>query len=137
MDRIIRNFYIGDEEDSRNLELLRKNKIRCIVNCTKNVPNHFPGIFWYFNIPLEDPDPNISNYFGAILNQFSLMQNFPVLVHCRVGKSRSVTALTYFLSSVLDLPWEFVVEKIKEARPIAEPHIIFQQILSKHCKCLC
>jgi len=135
MDRIIRNFYIGDEEDSRNIELLKEHNIKCIVNCTRSIPNYYPGIFWYFNLPLNDPDPLIENYFGAILDQLILMQDFPTLIHCKVGKSRSVTTLIYFLSKFLDLPWEYVLNKIKEVRSIAEPHNIFKNILNKNCRC--
>lgn len=137
MDHIIRNFYLGNEEDSRNIELLKQNNIRCIINCAIEIPNTFPGIFWYLNLPLEDPDSNIEKYFGTILHQFEIAQNFPTLIHCRMGISRSATSLIYFLSQTLNLPWQFLLLKIKEARPIVEPHPFFKEILTKSCLNIC
>lgn len=131
MDHIIRNFYIGNKEDSENIELLKKYGIRCIINCTNSIENKFPGIFWYLNIPLEDPDPNIYHFCGTILHQLFLVKDIPTLIHCRMGISRSVTVLTYFLSNFLNCDPMLILEKIKGCRPIIDPHPYFINFLKE------
>lgn len=133
MDHIVRNFYIGDEEDSKNIELLKEKGIRCIVNCALECKNYYPGIFWYLNLPLDDPDPALESFFGTILNQLFIVKDIPTLIHCKKGVSRSVTALTYFLSKALELPSEEVIKKIQECRSQANPHPVFREILKKNC----
>lgn len=53
-----------------------------------------------------------------------------VLIHCAMGKSRSVTvAVAFLISKYPDLTPTAALEKIREARPIAEPNEGFMKQL--------
>ncbi|MCC5903800.1 MAG: dual specificity protein phosphatase family protein [Halomonas sp.] len=123
--------YIGDSQAASSPELLLEHGITTIVNCAVNLdinlvdsnlaPTlggliHGPGMFRYYKIGMIDGPGNpyeqmLAAYFilRAALDQ--VMPDKPsyphqargnVLVHCRGGRSRSVTLVSLFLH--LELP---------------------------------
>ncbi len=123
--------YIGDSQAASSPALLEENGITTVINCAVNLdinlvdtsipptPNGLiqgPGRFRYYKIGMIDGPGNpheqmLAAYFilRAALDQvmpdkpsYPLREKGNVLVHCRGGRSRSVTLVSLFLH--LELP---------------------------------
>ncbi len=98
---ILQNLFLGSMIDAHNVEELKKNGIKRIVNLAEENQDCplIPEI-QYLNIPLRDHvDEEISKHFEEI-NTFihtGLEKREGVLVHCRRGISRSATAVMAYL----------------------------------------
>ena len=64
INEISNGIYLGNQQASRNLELLNSKGITHILICSKDLIQHFPNIFIYKQIEIEDyPDVNITDKF--------------------------------------------------------------------------
>ena len=91
--------FIGNEKAASNFELLKKNNITAILNCSSDTPLFFEkdNSFIYCKIFLEDThDQKIIQYFNLAHNFIS--QNKVVFVHCQEGVSRAPSILSIFYS---------------------------------------
>ena|SRR3990167_2416919 len=101
--------FVGGEMVAKNRELLDERQIRGVVNATKELQNFFEDDeeFSYFKIPLPDSiEAQLIKFFddssAFIAKQLAEQKN--VLVHCKMGQSRSpsvIIACTHSFFSLL------------------------------------
>jgi protein-tyrosine phosphatase len=101
MKETLSNFWIGTSEDANNLEFLKENNIRCVINCTRNIPNYYEGIE-YMRVPVGPYDEELlMDYLPHIVSfiyKNYYIEKKGVLVHCSDGLHRApVIAAAYIL----------------------------------------
>jgi hypothetical protein len=98
------NVYIGNYSTSTNLELLKGVGITHILSVIPTFNPPFLDKFTYLHIPAyDDQSQDLKQYF-AKSNEFIagvLNQGGKVLIHCMVGRSRSVSIFIAFLINII------------------------------------
>ena len=113
-------------------EDLCDKKITHIVNVSTTEDNPHPDIITLFiNIP-DGGGPSID---GKTIEEYfpqtyAFIQNAidaggKVLVHCRMGISRSATIVIAYLMKTLNMPYINVLAMVKSKRPIVDPCLAF------------
>lgn len=96
--QILPELYLGDELASRDRELLEEYGITHIVNCAYEVPSPFSRTFTYLNLELSDPDYAFHYCIADFCGFIDLgRREGAVLVHCRMGLSRSPATILAYL----------------------------------------
>ncbi len=133
MWRIIRNLYLGDEQDSRNRFLLDQYRITHIVNCAAEVRSAFPRDFHYLRLELNDPDPAFVDCIPELCTFIHQgRRQGAVLVHCRMGISRSPAAILAYLchrKRTLRRALATLKKGVGEEDDFIEPHEVFLEQL--------
>jgi protein-tyrosine phosphatase len=132
---IIENLYLGDIEASQNINTLKENNIKNIINLSNNNYTKFEEIN-YYDINIEDKcDVKISKYFDYcidIINK-SKKENKNILVHCLCGVSRSVSIIiAYLINSGYTLKDALLYVKQKREKQYTQPNIGFFKELMKY-----
>lgn len=98
------NIYIGNYSTSTNLELLQGLGITHIITVLPTFNPPFPDKFTYHHVAAyDDESQNLESFFEKT-NQFIsdvLTQRGKLLIHCMVGRSRSVSVFMAFLIHVI------------------------------------
>ncbi len=119
MWRIVRNLYLGDAKDARDLPLLEGMGITHILNCAIEVPCWHRGRFRYRHLKMYDPDPEFTSHIPAICKFIHRgRRSGAVLVHCKGGLSRSPSAILAYLcwrKKTLDEAIELLQRRVGEA----------------------
>lgn len=98
------NIYIGNYSTSTNLELLQELGITHIITVLPTFNPPFPDKFAYLHIQAYDDDTQNLEPFFQQTNKFIsdvLIQQGKLLIHCMVGRSRSVSIFMAFLIHVI------------------------------------
>lgn len=142
MDRPSRIFdylYLGSEWNASNLEELQKNGVSHIVNVTREIDNFFPESLKYLNVRVYDEETTdlLSHWketYRFISN--ARKQNTRVLVHCKMGVSRSGSTVIAYAMKEYGWSLEEALRYVKEKRSIVHPNpgfmrqlLIYQGIL--------
>lgn len=92
--------YLGNSLNSQDLKYLQKNFFGAILNCALECPNSFPGKFEYKKLALCDTiRTNIKIYFDEVSDFIENIrkQNKKILIHCYMGRSRSVACIIAYM----------------------------------------
>jgi atypical dual specificity phosphatase len=127
----IRNFiYLGNADDSENLEGLNAHNITHILNVADDVDNSYPDVFSYCNLNVADcgTDIGISRVFDLALKfvQSAMTENpsNKILVHCAHGANRSATVVIALLMQLENLTlrdaWIHVRRRRRYACPLTD-----------------
>jgi protein-tyrosine phosphatase len=128
-DHIIDNIYLGSCVAASDSNFLKKKKIKYICNISDNIPNFFKDNIEYFNIIKKDngkDDLNkneLDKSYDFIINSQNTKDN--ILIHCFVGRSRSVSILIYYLMNKYDLTIKESILFLKSKRRWINPSIKF------------
>jgi len=98
------NIYIGNYSVSTNLKILQGLGISHIISVLPTFNPPFPNDFKYLHIPAyDDETQNIYKFFSESCQFISntLNENGKILIHCMVGRSRSITILLAFLIHII------------------------------------
>lgn len=122
-DIIIPNIYLGNYNSSQDLDFLKKNKIKLIINCSRHIPFLQEYDCDKIRIPIDDnrifKNNDILKYNNVIDKiQAYKERNENVLVHCRLGSQRSANIVLQYLIKYGNLNINFATEIIKNKRPI-------------------
>jgi hypothetical protein len=96
------NIYIGNYSTSTNLELLQNLGITNIISVIPTFNPPFPDNFKYLHISAyDDESQDMSSFFQTGIDTIKeiLTNKGKILIHCMVGRSRSVTIFLAFLIS--------------------------------------
>lgn len=124
-DEILPGLWLGNYKASQDTEFLKKNNIRTVFNCTKDIPFH-PFTIRRFRVPVDDnlQQQEIRN---LELWSFEVVANMAkeynagnkILVHCAAGMQRSAAAVAMFLIATQRISKEQAMSYIRSKRPIA------------------
>jgi hypothetical protein len=98
------NIYIGNYSTSTNLELLQNVGITHIISVIPTFNPPFPDKFKYLHIQAyDDQSQDLSQHFEKcnLFIKNMLKEGGKVLIHCMVGRSRSVTLFLGFLINII------------------------------------
>nr|AAH80117.2 SSH protein [Xenopus laevis] len=138
MDRpseIFPYLYLGSEWNASNLEELQKNKVSHILNVTREIDNFFPELFMYLNIRvLDEENTNLMQYWKETHAFITTArhQGSRVLVHCKMGVSRSASTVIAYAMKEYEWTLETAIRHVKERRSIVQPNAGFMRQLQTY-----
>lgn len=117
--------FLGSEWNAANIDELKQNGITHILNVTKEIDNFHPDLFHYKNILLYDLDS--SNLLDHWESTFKFIEDARkiggrVLVHCKMGISRSGSTVCAYLMKQYGWDLEASLSHVQKCRPIANPN---------------
>ncbi|XP_065305670.1 dual specificity protein phosphatase 7 [Dermacentor albipictus] len=127
--QIVPFLYLGNEENSLDLDSLERHNIRYVLNVTHNLANAFEGRgLKYMKIPIEDHwSQNLASFFPqaiAFIDE-ARQKRVGVLVHCLAGVSRSVTVTLAYLMQKHKLPLNEAYDLVKKRKANIAPNFNF------------
>lgn len=139
-DPRLRWLYLGSSQDAKNLDWLKKKKIRYIMNATCEVPqggvpnyHRKDQSFEYCRIKLSDNDSEcLSHHYQQIWDFFEralIREDGCMLVHCKLGVSRSASCILAFLIKFMKMPYSQALNLLIASRPEVYPNSDFRQQL--------
>lgn len=137
--QIEEGLYLGSVGAANNKSELKRLNITHILTVANSLPPTHPNDFVYkiINIP-DREDVNIEIYFDecfAFIDE-AKRTGCGVLVHCFVGKSRSVTVVVAYLMKKHGMSLSEALKHVKSKRPIASPNSGFMLQLQNFEKSL-
>jgi protein phosphatase slingshot len=124
--------YLGSEWNASNLEELNANGITHILNVTREIDNFFPAVFKYLNIREYDvEETDLLKYWDETYNfiQGCIQMGGRVLVHCKMGISRSASTVCSFAMKHFRWSLDHALRHTKECRDIINPNVGFRHQL--------
>ncbi|XP_042637468.1 protein phosphatase Slingshot homolog 3 [Orycteropus afer afer] len=123
--RIFPHLYLGSEWNAANLEELQRNRVSHILNMAREIDNFFPERFTYHNVRLWDEEsaqllPHWKETHCFI--EAARAQGTRVLVHCKMGVSRSAATVMAYAMKQYGWGLEQALRHVEELRPIARPN---------------
>ncbi|XP_062431972.1 protein phosphatase Slingshot homolog 3 isoform X5 [Rhea pennata] len=130
--RIFPHLYLGSEWNAANLEELQQNQITHILNVAREIDNFFPALFTYMNVRVYDEDtaqllPHWNDTFLFLSDVRA--QRGRVLVHCRMGLSRSAATVLAYAMKEFGWPLERALRHVRHCRPGIVPNPGFMRQL--------
>lgn len=115
--------YLGDKAAAADAAALAKHKITAIVTVASElaVPE---DSFWRFQVALEDtPEADLLSRLPTLLASIhGELGKGNVLVHCRLGVSRSAATVIAYLMRYRGLAYELAFERVKRKRTVVNPN---------------
>ncbi len=120
--------YLGSEWNASNLEELRQNGITHILNVTREIDNFFPAVFTYKNV--REYDEEATELLKYLDRTYKFIRGAKetggkVLVHCKMGISRSATVTIAYVMKEYCLNLEESLKMVKGRRNIVKPNKSF------------
>ena len=131
MSYIGKRIFISGFPGANNIQLLKKNNIVGVVTCARELqPKHYPNIAYHF-LDLRDRSTEqlVDHLFKTIPFIDKHIKRGNILIHCAMGKSRSVSVAMAYLILRHDLSYQNSLKLIKRARCIAGPNRGFRKQL--------
>ena len=146
-NKITDKIYLGNYQAANDRKFMKEHKIKAVLNCTKDVPNHFANNrdIEYMRIPVEDSLKEkdfdlMYNYMPCIvefITKHADIQKNKILIHCVAGRQRSAIAVAAYLVCKNGLNPHEACKLILEKRPEGFHHglsLNFDQALDKYYK---
>ncbi len=146
-DKIMNHIFLGNFQAAKDKEFFDTKKIKAVLNCTKEIPNHFAHKrdIEYMRIPVDDSlrekDFNLMyQYMPSIvefIHKHADIQGHNILVHCVAGRQRSCIAVAAYLVAKHGLTPHEACKLILDKRKEAFHHgksLNFDQALTKFYK---
>ncbi|EOY05545.1 Dual specificity protein phosphatase 1 isoform 1 [Theobroma cacao] len=132
--KIEEGLFLGSVAAAYNMDALKHLNITHILTVASSLKPAHSNDFVYKIIPvLDKEDTNLSQYFDECFDFIdeAKRQGGGVLVHCFVGKSRSVTIVVSYLMKKHGMSLSQALEHVKSKRPLAAPNSGFIQQLQE------
>ncbi|XP_006893324.1 PREDICTED: protein phosphatase Slingshot homolog 3 [Elephantulus edwardii] len=133
--RIFPHLYLGSEWNAANLEELQRNRVSHILNVAREIDNFYPERFTYHNVRLWDEEsaqllPHWKETHRFI--EAARAQGTRVLVHCKMGVSRSAATVMAYAMKQYGWGLEQALRHVQELRPVARPNAGFLRQLQTY-----
>jgi hypothetical protein len=136
MGEIIPNLFIGDETNSNDGYELNYFKISIIINTAieiNRIAYHYKLVDYKNVLAYDDDDFKINRFFDDTSDYINKnIKDNKILVHCAMGRSRSVSIVIAFLIKYHKMTTEKALEMIKKVRPCAQPNDGFIKQLKEY-----
>ncbi|XP_037374150.1 protein phosphatase Slingshot homolog 3 isoform X2 [Talpa occidentalis] len=122
---IFPHLYLGSEWNAANLEELQRNGVSHILNMAREIDNFYPEHFTYHNVRLWDEESAQLLPHWKETHRFveaARAQGTRVLVHCKMGVSRSAATVVAYSMKQYGWGLEQALRHVQELRPIARPN---------------
>ena len=127
--KIISKLYLGNYQAAKDPEFFKEKKIKAVLNCTKDIPNHFAckKDIEYMRIPVDDSlretdFKKMYEFFPVIvefIHKHVVLQKQNILVHCYAGRQRSAISVAAYLVAKMGMTpadaCKYIMDKRKEA----------------------
>jgi hypothetical protein len=139
--KILKQLFIGSQQDAKDRPGLLRLGITHIMNCTPpksmdpvaGCPNFFEKekLFTYKRIPVFDnAGENLLDYMDAAIEFIDCAKYYgAVLVHCKKGVSRSASFVVAYLMKVNEFSLTEALEYVQSQRPAVGPNQAFMSQL--------
>ncbi|KAL5782521.1 hypothetical protein ACOSP7_007550 [Xanthoceras sorbifolium] len=122
---IEQGLFLGSVGAASNKVGLKGLNVTHVLTVTNSLSPAHPNDFVYKVVAVADrEDTNLSQYFDECINFIdeAKRQGGGVLVHCFVGRSRSVTIILAYLMKKRGMSFSQALEHVKSRRPQASPN---------------
>lgn len=146
-NKIMDRLYLGNFQAAKDKDFFRDKKIKAVLNCSKDIPNHFAHdrSVEYMRIPVDDSlkqkDYDLMYEFMPTIVEFihkhACIQKNNILVHCWAGRQRSAISVAVFMVSKYNMTPQEACKMVLEKRPEAfhfGKSLNFDQALNKYYK---
>ncbi|XP_059201843.1 protein phosphatase Slingshot homolog 3 [Centropristis striata] len=133
--KIFDYLYLGSEWNAANFEELQKNNVGYILNVTREIDNFFPESFTYMNIRVYDVEAtDLLPYWTDTYNFINTARKSgqAVLVHCKMGVSRSASTVIAYAMKQQHWPLEMTLNYVRDRRSIVKPNKGFMRQLQTY-----
>lgn len=123
--RIFPHLYLGSEWNAANLEELQRNRVSHILNMAREIDNFYPERFTYHNVRLWDEESAQLLPHWKETHRFiegARAQGTRVLVHCKMGVSRSAATVVAYAMKQYSWSLEQALHHVQELRPVVRPN---------------
>jgi protein-tyrosine phosphatase len=106
-NKIIDKLYLGNYQAAKDREFFKTKNIKAVLNCTKEIPNHFAHNkeIEYMRIPVDDSlkekDYELMYQYFPVIVEFIykhvVLQKHNILINCHAGRQRSAISVAAFL----------------------------------------
>lgn len=126
--------YVGSARDAHSADQMHEHRISQILNVAREVPQSPVAVQRYAAAFLDDNDEQLLD--AALPSAFRFLDaargaQARVLVHCVVGKSRSVAVVLAYMIARCDMSLLDAWRAVRKARPLAQPNANFlRQLMS-------
>lgn len=128
-DKVMNRIYLGNYQAAKDREFFEKENIKAVLNCTKDIPNHFAHRkdIEYMRIPVDDSLKErdfdlMYKFFPSIvefIHKHANLQKQNIFINCYAGRQRSAIAVAaYLVAKHRMTPHEackYILSKGKEA----------------------
>ncbi|XP_076928949.1 dual specificity protein phosphatase 1-like [Bidens hawaiensis] len=136
--KIEEGLYLGSVGAANNKTLLKSLNITHILTVASSIPPAHPNDFTYKVVDVHDREEvDIAQFFDdcfGFINEAK--RTGGVLVHCFVGKSRSVSIVVAYLMKKHGMSFPEAMKLVKSKRPVAAPNSGFVLQLKNYEKSL-
>ena len=132
MDYICDNIYLGDRNAVGNEPYLLENDVKAVVNCAKGCISQYKEIrFLELNL-YDNEKQNLFPKFDVAYAFIKENSNHNILIHCKEGKSRSVSLVVFYLMKEKGWDYDTCITFIRQKRPVAGPNSGFIKQLKEY-----
>ena len=144
-NKIIDRVYLGNFQSAKDKKFFKDKKIKAVLNCSKDIPNHFAcdKTIEYMRIPVDDSlkqnDYDLMFEFMPCIVQFihkhAVIQKNNILIHCWAGRQRSSISVAVYLVDKYGLTPHQACKTILDKRPESShfgKSLNFDQALNKY-----
>lgn len=144
-NKIMNRLYLGNFQAAKDKNFFKKKNIRAVLNCSKDIPNHFASNknVEYMRIPVDDSlkqkDYDLMFDFMpvivAFIHKHIVTQRNNILIHCYAGRQRSAISVAVYLVDKYGLDPKEACKVVLDKRPEAfhfGKSLNFDQALNKY-----
>jgi hypothetical protein len=137
MSEILSGLYLGNARDAEDLNLLKQNQIKTVINISTSIPCAFEDdkTFEYLRVPCHDTcKQNILQHFETTFEYIHkrLLADKKILVHCQGGVSRSPSFIIGYLMRHHSKTFDEAHNLVKTKRSIINPNLNFLGQLTQY-----
>jgi dual specificity phosphatase 12 len=140
-DEIVPGLWLGNRVAALDSQWIGEKGIKCVFNCTKDIP-FLPQVQRKYRVPVDDNlQPNeirnleLWSYEVVLKMTREYATGQPMLVHCAAGMQRSAACIAMFLIASKKFTPDEAISFIQERRSIAfRPFINFKNSIESFYK---
>ena len=117
--RITNHVWVGSEATAADASFLKRNKIKLVVNCSRDIPKY--SEIPMLRVPVHDDagdakkmEKNLALAATAIRDVTRYKGN--VLIHCRAGMNRSATVCAAYLMTIKGMTAKEAMDAIRKKK---------------------